>query len=508
MTSMFQGGYDDYMTDIPEYQGNQDNPLGFWDTVEASRASFFATDTSMSKIAPINAYIDVRNEKLSEVVKSDVSLYNTLMHDDEKRAEFSAMRKGGIEPKSWLDSKMWTLYNEVQDELEANPSQYMTDDEIFETVRGNIASDKFMAEFKLSRSDEDFAKFIGTGWGAMQDPINILSIPFGGEILAARALGTWGKIGAYATGEGIVGAVSETLIQPAVIETHEFIGADYDIWDAASNIAVTGTASFALGFMTAGGFATAGKAYDYLKAHKKKVDDGVDNNTTPLTDDEQASLRNGNAFTDEMGKIDPNATPDEVEAHFEGVKIKVDQVNTVDKVSDTAWPEADIQYKDALELELAMAKTPEEIAIIEAKINQANQGMLPEKEFQAYQDQLNGEPTVLDASATDVLAKAESITDPTIKPLEAAPKTIESELDDAMYKEMFHHSDAEADLQRRNSNDALLADTDFEIVIGKGVDDEGKIYSQTMLASEFRAAAAATYKGLSSVKKCVIGGGE
>ncbi len=118
-----------------------------------------------------------------------------------------------------------------------------------------------------------FAGFLGTGVGAVSDPVGLATMPFALPLGALRGLSVASQIARTAAAAGGIAAAEEAVIQPLVYQHKNQIGSQYEISDAIENIAAAAVFGSALG-------AVGGGISGYLR---KQRESAIDANFSELS---------------------------------------------------------------------------------------------------------------------------------------------------------------------------------------------------------------------------------
>lgn len=186
-------------------------------------------------------------------------------------------------------------------------------------------NDYMEAESKLESThgfSAGLASFAGSMWGAMQDPVNIALLPFGGEAkLVGTGLAAVGKTASIAAWqEAKIAAVAEVPIQMQAYEWKNNIGIDWQVKDAL----VSAAASIGMaGIIRAGGSAMIDLSPMAITKLREKA-----------TTDKDANLHEAlDAYEDMVSKSPLNNIDDHIEAEavahqqvMNGEPVRVDDI--------------------------------------------------------------------------------------------------------------------------------------------------------------------------------------
>jgi len=145
----------------------------------------------------------------------------------------------------WADA-----YQHVREYEREYPDQVKSDDVLFEDFKAE-AAEKRAGEMDTIQRGPGTAAFAGTAVGVMQDPLILMTLPFGAQYGAGRSLAA--TIGRTAMVEASIAVATEIPIQAQVARFKRELEAPWTFKDSAVNVLSAGLGAGVLGGGLAGG---------------------------------------------------------------------------------------------------------------------------------------------------------------------------------------------------------------------------------------------------------------
>ena len=218
-------------------------PVEFGERFEQTFRSFRAEDQSVSDEQGLYALYQEYNRTIEE--RTGEKLFNPIVLDSFRTRE-------GVDLKAQRQAEYDRRLADIRTRFPDIEVRTLAD---FRTERIRQAAE--LRRDLAAGTDVGFAglgRFLGTMRGAIEDPVNLISMALGAPGVGTRA-GVLAKIGTTAAREAAVSTAAELVIQPQVFGFKEEIGSPYTFGDAAENVAVAAIAGGVLG--GAGGAASA-----------------------------------------------------------------------------------------------------------------------------------------------------------------------------------------------------------------------------------------------------------
>lgn len=266
MNSPFESGYRDLVAQAKKNPLESPDQLPASD-LEAMQAQFnvtFNEERTTSILERMNQKLDIRSKQIAQDIGApgdDIKMigqygtgtqwerYKNVVKDNVLHDRFMRIYQNGIENADEVDQfytrefgAEWDAFVMVQDQIAQNPDKYKTDRQLLDEVRADIQAETAPAKQVLMRSDSIIPQFIGAAGAVVTDPAVIATAPIGGSgswVNSGRVISKLTK-GFLAT--GATAAVTEALIQPDIKSVKNFLGEDFDAFDALQNVAAAGLA--------------------------------------------------------------------------------------------------------------------------------------------------------------------------------------------------------------------------------------------------------------------------
>ena len=174
--------------------------------------------------------------------RSDSMLYNNQMYFD----RIEQVRDIGLQGD--VDLTPYTKPSGVfdYDAFATDTSLIKTDLELFEE-RQQLFKERREANQQVMDRGGGFYQFLGMSAGYMTDPINLLTLGFGGVGMTAKGLSVLARTLSGARNSAAVALASEAAIQPLVYTHKQTIGSPYEIENALTAIATVTVGAGILG---------------------------------------------------------------------------------------------------------------------------------------------------------------------------------------------------------------------------------------------------------------------
>lgn len=319
-------------------------PADTWDVTKAQFSQFRANTVSTSQGDAMYNGFQERNEKYASQFNSDFPTFEVDNGQDFDFTQEPDFRELGSMTKQRL--KQIRLEDDYIIEQRAKePNKFkdiLTSKEIYDRSVENANATTAELSNTMGRASGFAAtvgSFAGSVAGAMTDPINIATMPFG----VTRSAG----ILKTALTEAAIAAGSEAAIQPAVASWQKQLGQEYGLGDMIGNIAAAGTGGFIIG----GGVKTA--SHMFTKAR-------MNPDNTPSTNAALDEL-NKNAMVDEA---QPLTDIEDASLHFDTIKMYNDKLKAGEPVRDIELAVTSREFNlanEGFKLDPTLAKTAKEM---------------------------------------------------------------------------------------------------------------------------------------------------
>lgn len=322
-------------------------PASTWDVTKAQFAQFRANMLSTSQGDAMYDGFQARNAEYTKQFNSDFPEFevdnNTsfTFETDEDFRNLQPLTKQRY--KQIRQEDEWIIEQRKKD-----PEKFkniLTSGEIYDKARANANATTAELSNVQSRAT-GFANiagtFAGSVAGAMTDPINIATLPFG----ATRGAGI---LKTAFTEAGIAGA-TEAAIQPSVMSWQKQLGQEYGLDDAAMNVLAASTGGFIIG-----GGVKAGSEFF-----------GVAKNNPNIKKNEVAALHELQAQSqlEEMNVYRDN--PDLSVNHINTVKEVNEMIRNGQRINDQSLPLSNRDFNlanDKFRLDPDLAKANDKIGL-------------------------------------------------------------------------------------------------------------------------------------------------
>ncbi len=164
--------------------------------------------------------------------RSDSFLYNNQMYFDRIEQVRDIGLQGDVDLTPYTKPSGVFDYNAFA----TDTGLIKTDLELFEE-RQQLFKERREANQQVMDRGGGFYQFLGMSAGYMTDPINLLTLGFGGVGITAKSLSVLGRTLAGARNSAAVALASEAAIQPLVYTHKQTIGSPYEVENALTAIA-------------------------------------------------------------------------------------------------------------------------------------------------------------------------------------------------------------------------------------------------------------------------------